>query len=619
MEENKNEDASTVSTTECSAEQEKKFHTNISSCTVKSVTVYRDRAEVHRTFQFIPTITGEIEVKISSLTLSADPESIRVKGCDSCSIMEVSHDVIKSRKDGQSLHAVKQLSEKSVVLEKRIRIASQFKQRLQKQRDLTQSYAERALCGRKNKDDSDNITLKDAKDVLLFHQLELETLDEKETANDEELNNLTIEMKLIKEEMNKLYNAGQDGVSSTREISIILNVSDMIPTTIGFSYVVSNATWAASYDIRVNTITNTMDIQYYAEVIQKSGEDWVDVILNLSTSNPAIGSSPPELKNKTINFQYNTPVYAKKSGFKMSSNTKYFSEESDEDSQFKRKSSFEYLPEEVGRRSSGMPNNNTDERPFLQLSAVGPGDAGSTLFTVQRAVTVASDSKPHRVTVTIAVLQPQMVYCATPSISAFVYLQAKAQNTSFFPFLASDKVSVFLDNNFISTTSLLQANSGEYFNVYLGVDPGVKVEYMPCRTVNKVKGWMNGVQERRLFYSTVIHNTKQHAGKIIIVEQLPHGASEKIVVELLDPAPSSLAKPQTDAVPVRSEQDIINNLDSLTDEAQGTTAGRWPRDFISLNKHTNHVVWLKTVPAGEKVEVKFTYRVSWPMGQNIDL
>jgi hypothetical protein len=46
-----------------------------------------------------------------------------------------------------------------------------------------------------------------------------------------------------------------------------------------------------------------MVLSYFAEVTQNTGEDWVDVAMSLSTSNPAVGSAPPPLRSKTVDWE----------------------------------------------------------------------------------------------------------------------------------------------------------------------------------------------------------------------------------------------------------------------------------------------------------------------------
>lgn len=135
---------------------------------------------------------------------------------------------------------------------------------------------------------------------------------------------------------------------------------------------------------------------------------------------------------------------------------------------------------------------------------------------------------------------------------------------------------------------------------------------------------------KKYFYSTIVHNTKQRPVRIIIAEVYPRSADEKIAIELLDPPPSSLTKASSDAGPILDEQDVIAALDGFEsggnpEPPPGAQGGppratqTWPRDFVTQNKFTNNIVWLKTLQPGEKTEVKFSYRVTWPQGQSIGI
>jgi hypothetical protein len=424
---------------------------------------------------------------------------------------------------------------------------------------------------------------------------------------------------------------------------------DQITLNLTLTYVVSKATWSPSYDLRLNTQQNVMDLSYYAEVTQSCGEDWKDCNICLSTSNPAIGSSPPSLPTRTVDWDYNCErggggggrsggggsKNKKKSLGNVSSSRYRSNEGSDEEENYEaRRGSFALMEEERGYGGGeGGPTPIPPPGGGASASsskglAVNGNDSGSTTFIIPRKVTIESDNKPHKVTVAVASFTPQLVHYVAASISAFVYLQSKTQNTSPYPLLASEKVLVFLDGNFVTSTSINQTSPGEHFNIFLGVDPSVKVQYMPCKTVQYLKGWLSGTEVKKYFYSTVIQNTKQRPIRVIVAEVLPRAADEKITVELLEPSPGSLMKPTssegTSGGPIVNEQDVIAGLDGFDGAGGGTevaTGGRppgsWPRDFVTQNKFTNNLVWLKTLQPGEKTEIKFAYRVAWPQGQSV--
>ena len=75
-----------------------------------------------------------------------------------------------------------------------------------------------------------------------------------------------------------------------------------------FSYVVSNAGWYPSYDIRVDDIKNPVTIFYKANVFQNSGVAWKDVKLSFSNATPWVAGDVPVLNPWFIDF-YNPVPY----------------------------------------------------------------------------------------------------------------------------------------------------------------------------------------------------------------------------------------------------------------------------------------------------------------------
>lgn len=70
---------------------------------------------------------------------------------------------------------------------------------------------------------------------------------------------------------------------------------------------ITNASWTASYDVRVQTKALTCQLLYYGSVRNSTGEDWKDVKLFLSTASPSTRAAPPPLR--TLRVRFPVPVY----------------------------------------------------------------------------------------------------------------------------------------------------------------------------------------------------------------------------------------------------------------------------------------------------------------------
>ncbi len=85
---------------------------------------------------------------------------------------------------------------------------------------------------------------------------------------------------------------------------IIVTVSSKITTLSPFtvSYLVHNASWYPTYDIRAKNVNSPISIAYKANVSQQSGEEWKNIKLTLSTGNPSISGTKPQLNPYYLNF-----------------------------------------------------------------------------------------------------------------------------------------------------------------------------------------------------------------------------------------------------------------------------------------------------------------------------
>src|SRR5512143_1621967 len=72
--------------------------------------------------------------------------------------------------------------------------------------------------------------------------------------------------------------------------------------TLDLTYVIGNAGWTALYDVRLfEANTPRLQLTYLSQVTQRTGEDWTDVSLTLSTARPALTTVQPELSPWYLN------------------------------------------------------------------------------------------------------------------------------------------------------------------------------------------------------------------------------------------------------------------------------------------------------------------------------
>ncbi len=280
-------------------------------------------------------------------------------------------------------------------------------------------------------------------------------------------------------------------------------------------YVVSNGGWQPLYDLRLTNAT--LELMYLGQVTQRTGEDWNDVSLVLSTARPALAAGLPEWEPWYLDA-YQPPIPQRLERSML-----------------------------AGAAAPPMAAAPAAE-PMVMMKAAAPvameavtatvEDAGPSItFRLPQKVTIPADGEPHKVTVAIAKLESKLDYVTVPKLTESVYRRAKVKNSELT--LLPGKASLFVEGDFIGVTPLKQTAPGEDFELYLGVDDRVYVKReLKVREVDK-----RFLQDRRRLhygYESEVRNLSPDKIALEIHDQLPVSRHESIKVKLesADPKPS---------------------------------------------------------------------------------
>jgi uncharacterized protein (TIGR02231 family) len=271
------------------------------------------------------------------------------------------------------------------------------------------------------------------------------------------------------------------------------------------SYVVSRASWKPLYDLRVNSISNTLSLGYLAEVTQNTGEDWLGVALTLSTAKPGLGTLPPKLAPWYIDTP-EPPVYRS----------------------MRRSLAVNQLSASV----PGVDDEVIDESIEAENAVTEVAREGSVVtFKLNGDGNIPSDGAPHKTTIFNDDFPCRFDYVAMPRLVSFAYLQANVKNPVTGVTLLPGNGSIFRDNMFVATTHLENVAPGQEFKLNLGIDEGLKIEReLVERQVDKK---LIGSDKKITYaYRIIITNLQNQVANLKLSEQLPVSRNEQIKVRL---------------------------------------------------------------------------------------
>jgi uncharacterized protein (TIGR02231 family) len=496
-------------------------------CPIEFVTCYSDRAEVTRRIHRDIETVGVQEVILTDLLSNVVENSVRVSGGEGDAvILEVSFDRRFEAHESAESAAAKKRKELEQ-LKQHIETLQAELQRIQKEESWLEQFTTERIVSNETAPSGavkkDVIALEDMVKMMSFYSQELtrvgqERLKLMNTIEDEEA-----KMKQLNDE---IAGGATHYGEEKREVIVVLYVRSPGPISLQISYVLTGAKWASSYDFRLNSTTgdkkeSSCQLVYYGSVENDSGEDWQDVQLSLSTATPSSAAKPPALKTLYASSQDPHHYSKKKGGFVIGG-------------LFSAKRS---AAPRMELANALYVDGDFDEAERSNVSvATTEVEQGATsqTYNIQRAVTVAADKKPRKVTIAVMDMSVQLHYTSIPSLAEKAYLRAKANNSSKYQLLPGS-MNVFNDNVFVANSHLGSTSPGEDFDVFLGADPNIKVDFRPVRKAAATSGIITKTRTQVNTQTAIIKNLKAEIISMTVFAQLPQSEDDKIKVKLIDP------------------------------------------------------------------------------------
>ena len=292
----------------CFANSAKANDEKIVKSKISKVTVYSQGAQIYRKASYSVT-KGVTEVVIDGVSNNIDNNSLQVNATGNVIILDTKYAIhypeVKTPKlEGLSLQTRKRI----LALEDSIYSVNYEVQTLQDEINVYLATKKilannGAIKGQGKVNDSIGLL----KDAIQYYTKKMMEVNKQLQKLNHDKRSENIKMQAMKERLNLLKNAEANNgkgkpKAPTYRITITLKTNTSATGKIDISYLVNNAGWTPLYDLRSETSTNKINLNYKANVYQNTGIDWDDVRLNISTNNPYQNKTKPELHPWYIDF-----------------------------------------------------------------------------------------------------------------------------------------------------------------------------------------------------------------------------------------------------------------------------------------------------------------------------
>jgi hypothetical protein len=445
----------------------------------------------------------------------------------------------------------------------------------QAERDLLQQ-------NRSFKGHDKTLTVTELKATADFYRSQTLTINKAVTVLDRDivlLNRRLFDLKLQLFELN----AGQD---PTSDIFVVIDAGQSGVVEMILRYVVSDAGWAAIYDLEAGDLGATIGLNYRGQAFNNTGVDWKNVRMSLSTKDPLATASLPPLKtwsldnysasdlnpsrldllknNYSNNFQQSINVYnelqqgvTQKIGEIRTIMGDDFRDKVDYDTELYRR----YRAKMMSRPA--MIDASIDVPEF------------AIEFDIAGAVSVPADNKPYSIDIQQNQLPVTYKYLAIPKLDKDAFLLAQILGWEELN-LVSGPVNIYHGNRFVGQSNLDIRNLSDTLEVSLGRDESVVVTRL------KVKG-----KSRRQILGSM--------NKSSIAYNISARNHHKLPINL----------EIRDQVPITTDREVIITVDEM--------AGAQYEEKIGL------LSWNFSLQPGETQTLEFGFTVKYPRTKTVTI
>lgn len=507
--------------------------------TTEAVTIYLRGVKETRTAN-TTVVNGEQQILFTNLPQRLNPSTLRLGASDFVQIVSINHRlnyISSTEENNPEIRSVKDSMEHYT---DQVNLKTGVYNSLLGTRQMI-------LSNKVVKGETAGMEAEDLTDLLDFYR---------EKLNDINIKTLVLEKQLevSNERKNKFwleYNKLISGKAKTfSELLVTVRAKQGGKANFSIEYYSPDAGWNPLYDIRNNGTTEQLEITSHATMWQKTGFNWKNVDITLSTLDPQFNINAPDVNPQTLELGQNYNYQ--------------YSQQSNAYSQYKQ----QWVMMDsvsVNNNMNGKSNSFAWSSPNTTSSstAKGPG----TEHKIATPYSIPSNAKDTRIEINRKIVSAFFKYKTVPKVEKAVFLMAIItgwDTLNYYPGTAN----VFNNGTYVGNVFLNTQTVQDSLELSLGQDKSFSVEY---ETITE-----------KTFTSNSGSSVKRGKGFTI---KVMNKKDKPVVIEILDQAPIS------------TTQDVNIEID---------------KNEATMDPLSGFLTWRKTIAAGQKIEIPISYSVKYP-------
>jgi len=486
-----------------------------------AVTVYLGRASVTRTAG-LELQPGLYDLNFTGLPVALHSDSLQARGEGPAKILGVDYEeqVIRQATSPRIADLERKIEETKRALE----AIEEDRGLLAAQEKFLDAVTVRARGEATEKGGTNELDLDAVREQFQFIAEERATLLEQRRTLDGRKRDLTGSLRILEAERADI--AGGSRIERAAVVSIAVIEAGQV--NVDLVYLVGEATWQPAYNIRSTVDSPIVAIEYDAQLSQRTGEDWDNVQLTLSTAQPTLAANPPELEPWFVDIAQPVRAYDEAESLAAAS---------------RRAPPGPQAGKGMGRGGGYGGGREGEESIFADLGlrmaadALVAGAGPSVTYALPRLVTVQSNArKQQRTRIATIDAQARYIHVAVPALTDAVYIRGELTNSSTYQVLPG-AASIFMDQDYVGPTQLDAVAPNGTFELHFGIDRTVSTNRVLIKKETSKTGLFAGGRKTSYDYRIEIDN---NAGKAITLElwdRYPISRTDQIQIDLVDVKP----------------------------------------------------------------------------------
>lgn len=470
---------------------------------IRNVIVYPDRAQVVRKAQTgVAPETGVLVFR--GLPGTIIPGSVRVSASAPVPVKILGVEQTREFLETSQLPEVKKLMEEISSVEADINRIKGQEAVLDSQEKFLNSFGS-ALAGQVSKELlAGRADLAGVDKFVDYLGARLQSLQKGRQDNARSLAEKQTRLEALRKKLNEIMPARSREQSV---VNVLIEASRPTELQLELTYAVSPARWVPVYTVRALPESGEVELTTAAVITQKSGENWENVRLLLSTSRPTAGQQPGELTPWYLDFAQPRLMKA---------------------------SARDLAESRMAVEAEAAPVMALEETVETVETWLGVN------FEIKKPWTIPSDGSERRVPIDSSQLPAAFDYLVIPRLQERVFLRAGFKNTLPYPWL-SGKADLFIARDFVGSLLLPLVPVNDEFKLFFGEDEQVKVKRELVKREKSGPGFLGKNERISQVFKITLENLRNRPVEVEVQDQIPVSQNSKIEVKdvKIVPAPSS--------------------------------------------------------------------------------